>query len=46
MTIEELNSIIASGENERVEFTISTAKTDKFGEAICAFSNDLSAPTC
>lgn len=42
MTFSELKSIVAEGENERVEFTVSTDKTDKYGEAICAFSNDLS----
>ena len=42
MTLNELKAIVASGENERVEFTVSVDKTDKYGEAICAFSNDLS----
>lgn len=28
-------------ESDRVERTISTTNTDKFGQAICAFSNDL-----
>ena len=28
-------------ENDSVERTISTTNTDKFGQAICAFANDL-----
>ena len=28
-------------ENDRIERTISTTNTDKFGQAICAFANDL-----
>ena len=28
-------------ENDRVERTVSTTNTDKFGQAICAFANDL-----
>ena len=42
MTFNELKTTVASGENERLEFTVSVDKTDKYGEAICAFSNDLS----
>lgn len=28
-------------ESDRIERTISTNNTDKFGQAICAFANDL-----
>ena len=28
-------------ESDRVERTVSTTNTDKFGQAICAFANDL-----
>jgi Predicted transcriptional regulator containing an HTH domain and an uncharacterized domain shared with the mammalian protein Schlafen len=28
-------------ESDRIERTISTTNTDKFGQAICAFANDL-----
>ncbi|MFN0200936.1 MAG: RNA-binding domain-containing protein [Bacteroidia bacterium] len=41
LSIEELNKIINSLETDRVEKTVSWDKRDKFGEAICAFSNDL-----
>ena len=39
LTTDELRALIADGESDRVEFTVST--TDKFGEAICAFANDF-----
>lgn len=42
MTADELRSLISSKETERVEKTRSTTDTDKFREAICAFSNDMS----
>jgi ATP-dependent DNA helicase RecG len=38
---EELAKLLLDLENSRVERTISTNSTDKFGEAICAFSNDF-----
>ncbi|GHS88414.1 hypothetical protein FACS1894201_09860 [Bacteroidia bacterium] len=38
---EEILALINDKESDRVERTISTANTDKFAEAICAFSNDL-----
>ena len=38
----EVWSLIGKMESEFIERTISTTNTDKFGEAICAFSNDLS----
>jgi ATP-dependent DNA helicase RecG len=41
MNEQELRALIASHEADRVEFTVSTSKTDKFAEAVCAFSNDL-----
>lgn len=37
---EELEKLLLDIENSRVERTISTTNTDKFGEAICAFYND------
>lgn len=41
MNEQELRALIANHEADRVEFTISTTNTDKFSEAVCAFSNDL-----
>ena len=38
---DELRSLLANMESDRVERTISTTNTDKFCEAICAFANDL-----
>jgi len=38
---EELEKLLLDLENSRVERTISTTGTDKFGEAICAFCNDF-----
>lgn len=37
----QLQRLLDDLESDRVERTISTDKMDKFGEAICAFSNDL-----
>ncbi len=37
----ELEKIMSDLESDRVEKTISIANQDKFGEAICAFANDL-----
>lgn len=37
-----LRQLIAAGESDRVEFTESLTKTDKFEQATCAFSNDMS----
>jgi len=37
----ELAALLADLESDRVERTISTTKTDKFAEAVCAFANDL-----
>lgn len=41
MNPEILQSLIASGEIDRVEMTRSTTNVDKFREAICSFSNDM-----
>ena len=41
LTIDELRALIADRESDRVEITVSTKNTDKFGEAICAFANDF-----
>lgn len=38
---EEIENLLLDIENSRVERTISTTNTDKFGEAICAFCNDF-----
>ncbi len=38
---EEIMKLLADMESDRVERTISTSNTDKFGQAICAFANDL-----
>lgn len=42
MTKEEIYKLLHSTETSRVERTISTGDMDKFQEAICAFSNDMS----
>jgi len=41
LTRDQLSALLADLELDRVERTISTRDTDKFGEAICAFANDL-----
>jgi ATP-dependent DNA helicase RecG len=41
LTEEQLNALLSDLETDRVERTISTNNTDKFGQAICAFANDL-----
>lgn len=38
---EELIELLTDLELDRIERTISTNDTDKFGQAICAFANDL-----
>ncbi|GHT47376.1 hypothetical protein FACS189440_07690 [Bacteroidia bacterium] len=38
---DELSELMADIESDWVERTISTDDTNKFGEAICAFSNDM-----
>jgi len=40
---EELRIMLLEMEADRVEKTISTNDANKFGEAICAFSNDMAA---
>lgn len=37
-----ISQLLKDLESDRVERTISTTNTDKFGQAICAFANDLS----
>ena len=44
MTKEEIRALLNDIESDRVERTVSTTNTDKFGQAICAFANDL--PDC
>ena len=41
LTTDALRALIADHESDRVELTVSTTNTDKFGEAICAFANDF-----
>lgn len=41
LTREELRELLADLESDNVERTESTTNTDKFGQAICAFANDL-----
>lgn len=38
---KEIQRLLNDLESDRVERTVSTDKMDKFGEAICSFSNDL-----
>lgn len=45
ITLEELLPLLSQPENQRVEKTISRTNTDKWGEAICAFANDLAQTT-
>lgn len=42
MTVDELRTIIAGGESERIEMTRAFDKADKIGQAVCAFANDFS----
>ena len=41
MAKDEIRALLNDIESDRVERTISTTNTDKFGQAICAFANDL-----
>lgn len=41
LTAEQLNELLSSTESDRIERTISTARTVKFREAICSFANDM-----
>jgi ATP-dependent DNA helicase RecG len=43
LTTDELRALIRDHESDRVELTTSKSNTDKFGQAICAFANDLPA---
>ena len=43
MTKNEIRALLNDLESDRVERTVSTTNTDKFGQAICAFANDLPA---
>lgn len=38
---EQVLALMRDIESDRVERTVSTKKTDKFAEAVCAFANDL-----
>ena len=38
---EELRALLSDLESDRAERTLSTTNTDKFGQAICAFANDM-----
>ncbi|NGZ07336.1 MAG: transcriptional regulator [Magnetococcales bacterium] len=42
LTKDQLRELLCDLENDRVERTISTQKTDKFAQAVCAFANDFS----
>ncbi len=42
MTKDEIYNLLNSTETSRIERTVSTSDMDKFQEAICAFSNDMS----
>ena len=41
ITQKEIRKMLLDLESDRVERTVSTTNTDKFGQAICAFANDL-----
>ncbi len=41
LTQDQLIDLLACPETDRIERTVSTNKTDKFGETICAFANDF-----
>lgn len=41
ITKDYIRGLLGDLENDSVERTISTTNTDKFGQAICAFANDL-----
>ena len=40
ITATKIRALLNDIESDRVERTISTTNTDKFGQAICAFAND------
>jgi len=37
----QLKQLLSDLESDRVERTVSTSKTDKFAETVCAFANDF-----
>lgn len=41
ITKDELQELFVSTETYRIERTVSTTDKDKFGEAVCAFANDM-----
>ena len=41
ITTTEIRALLNDIESDRVERTISTTNTDKFGQAICAFANGI-----
>ena len=41
ITANKIQILLKDLEKDNVERTISTTNTDKFGQAICAFANDL-----
>lgn len=41
ITTTEIRALLNDIESDRVERTISTTNTDKFGQVICAFANDF-----
>ena len=43
ITQDQLTEMLKALEADRIEKTISKTDIDKFGEAICSFSNDMAA---
>src|SRR5579862_2712303 len=41
LTDAQLKKLLTDPESDKIERTLSTKDTDKFAEAICAFSNDM-----
>ncbi|MBI5437710.1 MAG: putative DNA binding domain-containing protein [Nitrosomonadales bacterium] len=41
LTVDQLKEMLSAIEADNIERTVSVSNTDKFGEAICAFSNDM-----
>lgn len=41
LTEERLRQLLLDSEADNIERTVSTQKAEKFGEAVCAFANDL-----
>ena len=41
ISTNQIQAMLLDLENDRIERTISTTNTDKFGQAICAFANDI-----